>query len=87
MNQISLKLQGREFYLHAAGSEDMNGLGLPFENKHYKWLDYILLIFNYDVDWLVNDFCCDHSLYSTITSFAKPIALNRIANLEVLSAL
>jgi hypothetical protein len=41
MNWISIKLKGREFYLHASGSKDMSGLGYPFEKAHFQWTDIV----------------------------------------------
>lgn len=38
---ISLRVHEREFYLHAHHSKNMNGLGLPAENKHYRVTDIL----------------------------------------------
>jgi hypothetical protein len=55
---LCLKLNKRSFHLHAVGAKDMKGLGLPWDNNHYKWTRHFLFgCFNIDVGRLANAFC------------------------------
>jgi hypothetical protein len=40
-DNISWRMNKRSFHLHAAGAKDMKGLGLPWDNNHYKWTDIV----------------------------------------------
>jgi hypothetical protein len=41
---ICWKLNKRSFHLHAVGAKDMKGLGLPWDNSHYKWTDILFSV-------------------------------------------
>jgi len=43
-DNICWRLNKRSFHLHAAGAKDMKGLGLPWDNNHYKWTDILFSV-------------------------------------------
>jgi hypothetical protein len=40
-DSICWKFNKRSFHLYAAGAKDMKGLGLPWDNHHYKKIDVL----------------------------------------------
>ena len=41
---ICWKFNKRSFHLHAVGAKDMKGLGLPWDNNHYKRIDILFSV-------------------------------------------
>lgn len=43
-DMVCWRVNKRSFHLHAAGAKHMKGLGLPWDNNHYKWTDIVFSV-------------------------------------------